>query len=56
MLFKDFEKRFDDLLTKNKTPRADPNMSSISPRGEDTYRSNQRSPRSAMPFDEVIAL
>ena len=56
MLFKDFEKRFDDLLTKNKTPRVDGNMSSISPRGEDTHRSNQRSPRSAMPFEEVIAL
>ena len=31
---KDFEKRFDELLVKNKTPRKD-TLSTISPRGRD---------------------
>ena len=40
--FKDFEKRFDDLLTKNKTPRAE-TISTISPRqrGGDTARTTK---------------
>ena len=57
MYFKDFEKRFDELLTKNKTPR-DPNMSSISPRGEGDFsaRSVPRTNRSFVPLDDVIAI
>lgn len=35
--FKDFEKRFDDLLTKNRTPRAE---STIQTATEDTHRSH----------------
>ena len=34
--FKDFEKRFDDLLTKNRTPRAESTIQT----GTDTQRSH----------------
>ena len=40
--FKDFEKRFDELLTKNKTPRAS-TIETLSPRkeGGDTARTSK---------------
>lgn len=53
MYFKDFERRFDDLLTKNKTPR-DGNQSTISPRGLDTDRTNKYPPVDRS-YDDVMA-